>query len=343
MRVFKYRAGKALKQEDRDIDSLVDDVFWAPTREKLNDPYEGLFHKEMFETQLDHLERILNDGQGLFDELRDSLAEVLSFVDKSGIYSLSTEFDDELLWAHYADSHNGFCIEYDLEKLLEFTQIPNHIVHVEYSNSPPHIELSDIVDISNSNEYLLQKMLGTKSKRWKFEQEVRIVTSLSGRHSYDYRAVKAIYFGLNMKSDRQEEIMKRLSGRGITYYKIKIGVDYSFSHEPITAPHAEAQEYKYEISPVLNSAILPDLVNDKYRAYVGYLDKAAEIVRRDPYCDEVEFVEFSPEKSTIENPVLLVMCKKCQNRWPRYYLTLEEVDEQYSKLKDLVEKENTTL
>ncbi|MGO2181440.1 MAG: hypothetical protein ACTIMZ_08720 [Pseudoalteromonas distincta] len=53
------------------------------------------------------------------------------------------------------------------------------------------------------------------------------------------------------------------------------------------------------------------------------------------YCDAVEFVEFSPEKSTPENPIVLIMCQKCNNRWPRYYLTIKEIDKQYEKIKDL--------
>ena len=56
-------------------------------------------------------------------------------------------------------------------------------------------------------------------------------------------------------------------------------------------------------------------------------------IRRDPYCDAVEFVEFSPEKSTPENPIVLIMCQKCNNRWPRYYLTIKEIDSEIAKAK----------
>jgi len=42
---------------------------------------------------------------------------------KIGIFSLSKKYDDELLWAHYANSHKGFCIEYDLEILLKLFEI----------------------------------------------------------------------------------------------------------------------------------------------------------------------------------------------------------------------------
>lgn len=91
----------------------------------------------------------------------------------------------------------------------------------------------------------------------------------------------------------------------------------------------------YTISPILDFAITPEYVNPKYRSHIDYLYKAAEIIRRDPYCSAVEFVEFSPEKSTSENPIVLIMCPQCKNRYPKYYLTLQEIDEQYSKIVDL--------
>lgn len=330
LRVFKYRTGS-----ERDINSLINDKFWAPTREKLNDPYEGLLQRELFEQQMIQLERIFDLKDGSFDQVRESLEGVLGFTDKSGIFSLSITPYDELLWAHYADSHKGLCIEYDLNKLIEFTKTQNHIIPVKYSTSPPHILLADITDIASSNEVLLQKMLGTKSKRWEHEKEIRIVTSQSGSHSYDYRAVKSIYFGSRMDHIAQDKIMSQLAGRGVKYYKIKMNNEYSLVKEPVNDPYLNAPKYLYTISPILDLAITPEYVNPKYRSHIEYLYKAAEIIRRDPYCSAVEFVEFSPEKSTSENPIVLIMCPQCKNRYPKYYLTLKEIDEQYPNIADL--------
>jgi hypothetical protein len=30
-----------------------------------------------------------------------------------GIYCVSTNYDDVLMWSHYADSHKGICLEFD--------------------------------------------------------------------------------------------------------------------------------------------------------------------------------------------------------------------------------------
>ncbi|KZY40746.1 hypothetical protein NQU96_20975 [Pseudoalteromonas elyakovii] len=138
-----------------------------------------------------------------------------------------------------------------------------------------------------------------------------------------------------MDQDKQDEIVSKLAGRGIDYYKMKIADGYSFFHDKISDPYFDSSKYLYKVSHILDGAVTPENVNEKYKSYTKYLEKAVEIIRRDPYCDAVEFVEFSPEKSTPENPIVLIMCQKCNNRWPKYYLTIKEIDKQYEKIKDL--------
>lgn len=45
---------------------------------------------------------------------------------------------------------------------------------------------------------------GTKSKKWKHEDEIRIIMDNFGKVEYDFRAVKAIYFGLRMPKTQQD-------------------------------------------------------------------------------------------------------------------------------------------
>ena len=44
-----------------------------------------------------------------------------------GIYSLSRTPYDELMWSHYGESHEGFCIEYDLERLIGADAVLRHV------------------------------------------------------------------------------------------------------------------------------------------------------------------------------------------------------------------------
>lgn len=336
MKIYKYRGGSL--DFSRDILSLEKNCFWAPTRENLNDPCEGLYGKLTLDYQLKLMESIFknkksNNVENSFKDIKNSLKKILEFTDISGVYSLSTDPLDELLWAHYGDSHKGFCIEYDIDQLIDFTRNENYKIPVKYKNIPPQLKVSDLTGSNNTS--ILEKLLGTKSKKWKYEKEVRIVTSQSGEHEYDYRAVKSIYFGYRMQKEKQIEIMKRLAGRDINYYKVTIKDGYTFNKVSVKDEFINHSKYKYSVGLVNKDAIPSEPFDEKYRPHMHYLHKAAEIVRRDPYCDLIETVEFSNEKGTPKNPTIYVWYKRKENKWMKQLLTLPEIDEKYKLITDI--------
>ena len=149
------------------------------------------------------------------------------FHEKLGIYSLSKKLNDELLWAHYGNSHQGFCIEYELKILLEGFK---HCFSVNYSKKPADIGISDVSD----NTHIFKKIVGHKSSRWEYEQEVRILTDKFGINQYKFNALKSIYFGYRMNSNQKLEIMNRLKGRGVNYFQIEqLPNTYKFNAKPI--------------------------------------------------------------------------------------------------------------
>ncbi|PLT25533.1 DUF2971 domain-containing protein [Pseudoalteromonas sp. MelDa3] len=100
MRVYKYRGGEF----ERDLESLSENYFWAPTRTSLNDPCEGFFEDQNVNSELDTIFKVFARGDSgtanALENVKIVLKELLGFVDKSGIYSLSQTPLDELLWAH---------------------------------------------------------------------------------------------------------------------------------------------------------------------------------------------------------------------------------------------------
>jgi len=179
-------------------------------------------------------------------------------------------------------------------------------------------------------------MLGIKSKAWSYEKEIRVITSNSGKHSYDFRAVKAIYFGLRMLDEDQVKLMDQLKGREIQYHQVIMKPkSYRFSSKPVQDPYKKADKYKYSIAPIAEHAISPEYVNDKYKPYIQYLSKAAEIVRREPDCNKVEMVEFSTSKGSVSEPVIFIQYKRKENRYVNHYLSIQEIDRQFKKIKDI--------
>jgi hypothetical protein len=255
MRVFKYRSGSDKDIFNRDLSAIEKNCLWGPSFNQLNDPCETLIISEKFKSITKSAISLFGkNAEQRLNEVHKALDKVISRKVEIGIYSLSTTYDDELLWAHYANSHKGFCIEYDLDLLLETYQM-DRVYHfpVSYTKRPPEIKFSDLADKTGIS--ILKKIAGNKSKRWKYEKEHRIIINSYGDHPYNHNALKAIYFGLRMDDSSKLEIMNRLKGRGIKYYQIKQMPDhYLFEREEVEDIHRLGITYLCQV---------PELGKDK--------------------------------------------------------------------------------
>ena len=148
MNGYKYRANIAVNDKGnlRDIETLIKDELWASSLTDLNDPFEA--------TYIDNIERALALFESVFGanikDVKKYWEELILFKNNIGIYSLALSQadypDNELMWAHYANSHKGFCIEYDIEKLQDSENYTFDVnrMKIEYKNEPPIIGLDDI-------------------------------------------------------------------------------------------------------------------------------------------------------------------------------------------------------
>ncbi|PAU93419.1 hypothetical protein CK503_11845 [Aliifodinibius salipaludis] len=202
------------------------------------------------------------------EDLNESFEDLISRRFKAGIYSLSRTYKHELLWAHYASEHTGFCIEYDLETLVK-DNIYQDFFHfsVDYAKSPPIIRMNDLKN-GEANQ-LIRKLAGTKSKSWAYEEEIRIVSDEAGRQDYDYSAVESIYFGLRMPEQKKKVIMDRMKGRGINYYQINLKDDsYKYEREPVCDIYDDATAYLFEIPTEKNQQSSEyEIVEKTYKQY----------------------------------------------------------------------------
>jgi hypothetical protein len=332
---YKYRSGDP-STLPRDLQSLVDAVFYAADRHALNDPFEGRFDRRALDAQFTVVMRLVSSAvpsaSGSLDDVSRAAEEVLAFVDKSGVFSLSYNPLQELIWAHYGGSHRGFCIGYDPQKLVDFEPNIHQVLDVQYSNAAPTVASTDLLS-ADSAITILRKMLAVKSKPWSYEEEVRVITQPPGLHKHDYRAVKVIYFGLRCPESTRMAVMEALAGRGVTYQQV-VSPQSSYALKSATLPdqYGSAPRYKANCAPISDGAIFPDYLKPEQKQYAAYLSRAAEIVRREPYCQEIQLVDFSGAKSTPNNPVIFVQYLRAPNKWVNHYLTLPEIDKQYVAL-----------
>ena len=264
MLVYKYRGGSN-EIFKRDLEAIEKNYFWSSNYESLNDPLETTINSDGFFKQSNSLLWFLNKKQkDNLSSVNNAFDDFLTRCNNVGIYSLSKSYLDELLWAHYADSHKGFCIEYDLDLLTNnYVLEKNYSFPVIYSSELPQINFNDL---RLRSEELIQKKLGCKSKRWEYEKEHRIITDNFGTHNYDYNAVKSIYFGLKMDELHKIEIKKRLKGRKIKYYQIiKVEKAYGFKAILLEDNNNSEDTYMKQISEeITNSTLVNYNILEKY-------------------------------------------------------------------------------
>lgn len=216
--VYKYR-GVFDETFERDINSILENNFWSANPKEFNDVFETVIDNRPAIKLIEFIARKLGiNSEKDIEFLNNNTDKVMSMDNRNGIYSLSKNSRDELLWAHYANQHNGYCIEYDLNILLNSIKEMEHYNSVTYSKTPIKINWKDFF---NSNSKRLNKMGTYKSKRWEYEQEYRIITNRTGKINYSPLAIKSIYFGLRICTDKKQKIINSLKSRNINFYQIE--------------------------------------------------------------------------------------------------------------------------
>ncbi|NOX40082.1 MAG: DUF2971 domain-containing protein [Alphaproteobacteria bacterium] len=84
--------------------------------------------------------------------------------DRYRVYCLSSKSDNELMWAHYSNKHQGICLEFDCR-----TEFICQALKVSYQEELPHLGITSDLD----EEHL--KPLVTKSAAWLYEDEYRLI------------------------------------------------------------------------------------------------------------------------------------------------------------------------
>ena len=100
----------------------------------------------------------------------------------TGVFSLTKNPTNLLMWAHYANSHTGFVLEFDISNPF-FNTVENNLyptyIETKYSKKRPIINAS-FFNATTSDLFKYFKLIFfTKSIDWSYEQEVRILRQLT--------------------------------------------------------------------------------------------------------------------------------------------------------------------
>lgn len=132
------------------------------------------------------------------------------------VFCVSEERDNLLMWAHYADEHQGAVLE--LWSLPEEDNPLSVARPIEYLNQPPPFYaesdwLDDLVGIKKLDlTALYRRYAYAKSSHWAYEKEWRVWYPLSTTDQYDYAPInpkefKAIYIGCRARPEFREAVV----------------------------------------------------------------------------------------------------------------------------------------
>lgn len=195
--LYKYRS-----LSEYAVDDIINGHITATSIGDFNDLFDGAIHRyatqeectQAAEKKWDELERLgISDCQpeGLLthdyyvrecvERLKEDSRLKFRMLDYLGTYAccFSSEYDSPLMWAHYADSNTGMCVEYDFNNSRPNTLGKKMLFPVAYSKEP--VSTRDLLDDEERKVFqysfdaaVLCAALN-KSDVWSYENEWRLV------------------------------------------------------------------------------------------------------------------------------------------------------------------------
>ena len=173
-----------------------------------------------------HVNKAFKDSamSGLIDAIQEKVDETRN---QNGVACFSEVVDNILMWAHYADGHRGFCLEFDTKNEPFSQAFP-----VVYSNFVPILNMADIL-IRNLTDKLLE-LVTTKASLWSYEEEWRVIHN-KGNKAYGVakETLTGLYFGTEMPLAHKEEIFQILNGSSTKLYEMqKVDGEFKVTFRP---------------------------------------------------------------------------------------------------------------
>jgi len=271
--IFKFR-GVNQEFFPKYIEEIKDEMIWVARPDRFNDPYEIYFkadvQKTFFEFYLRKYPRIKSEiplevlesiraGERPSERLFQYFLAKSGNLSKGSLEVLEEKFKNENLdqnrkfmndtvkvccfserndsipmWAHYADEHKGFCIEYDIyDQAKELIRFLFPIIYTD--------EITDVTkELSDGVIGWGIKPTIFKSKDWSYEKEWRFIRSTPPDPPYvgvhlKFFPIKGIYLGTDIKDEHKSKLIEIAATKNIPVYKMTMSdTKFSFQHFSIS-------------------------------------------------------------------------------------------------------------
>lgn len=181
-----------------------------------NDPFDCLPSYSFIPEQLMPEHTGFGELAALFYGLEKDSSQ---FNDDTAIFCMSQVWDSILMWAHYADSHKGFAVGFDMSHPFFDFEKPFGTRKVKYCKSRP-----------KSTEINIMDEMYYKLDVWSYEQEWRLCKDVYkadetiNNNIYLFRlpkeSIKSVYFGICMPENEKMDMYQKASQAGIQCYQV---------------------------------------------------------------------------------------------------------------------------
>ncbi len=228
--VYKY-----LRFDKYTLPNLNKKILWFSDPSNFNDPFDSRIIPQQSYSSDDIIKynewRMSNDLPYMHpDDIKDNIewnerdpeGWAKSFHEKINettvsVCCFSRDQNNILMWSHYADGHKGLCLEFDTSEDTDFFRPVGRYRSVKYSNK------------CKADNYLrdtagtLHNMICTKSKYWKYENEVRIMrlNKPKGLQEYNKRTLKSVTFGCRT-TDSDIALTRKILGDTVEYKRCEL-------------------------------------------------------------------------------------------------------------------------
>ena len=157
-------------------------------------------------------EKDIQTADSLMTELGQKVAKALD--DAFLIGCLCRDNTNRLMWSHYADSHHGFCIEYD------FSDAPDDLLPlpVVYTETRPKMPWKAALSMSSESMHeanrIFMMALLTKDEAWAYEHEWRMIISSMMDPRLKMPPISCVYLGTQCSEENKEIVIKHAERKG---------------------------------------------------------------------------------------------------------------------------------
>jgi hypothetical protein len=216
---------------------FTDGLLYHNNPESFNDPFDCKFHLRWPDPLIDNddlkgfvsdinfmnelykemgvelpsrsIESVLSD-ENIREALRNAIA---GEYERTRVCCFTSENDNPLFWSHYANSHKGYCVRF------EVTNNPKSVIHnarkIVYSEDYPTITFPIMTKLVKALIPLFRK-----SKDWDYEGEYRSIFSPHWVNQLEHNGesllltndnITDVYFGVKMTEEDKQDIVQLIA------------------------------------------------------------------------------------------------------------------------------------